>query len=118
MDTVFIEALQIDTIIGVYDWERQVRQTVSLDVEMAWDNREAAATDDLQFALNYKAVADRLIEFVSGSQFQLIETMAEQICQIVQQEFSVSWLRLRLSKPGAVPQAKAVGLVLERGEHR
>lgn len=115
MDIVFIEDLRINTIIGVFDWEREVRQTVSLDLQMAWDNSRAAATDDLQYALNYKAVSDRLLQFVGESEFKLIETMAEQVCDIVLTEFSVSWLRLTLRKPGAVPQASTVGLILERG---
>ncbi len=115
MDIVFIEDLRIDAIIGIYDWERQVRQTLSLDLEMAWDNRAAAASDNIEDALNYKSVADRLIQFVAGSEFQLLEAMAEQVCDIVLTEFAVEWLRLRLRKPGAVPQARAVGLLLERG---
>ncbi len=116
MDIVYIRDLQIDTIIGIYDWEREVRQTVSLDVEMAADISKAAATDDIQYALNYKSVAKRIIGFVEGSEFLLVETMAEQIAQIIRDEFSVPWLRLRLSKPGALRGARDVGLVIERGE--
>jgi 7,8-dihydroneopterin aldolase/epimerase/oxygenase len=116
MDIVYIRDLQMDTIIGIYDWEREVRQTVSLDVEMAADISKAAATDDIQYALNYKSVAKRIIGFVEGSEFLLVETMAEQIAQIIRDEFSVPWLRLRLSKPGALRGARDVGLVIERGE--
>ncbi len=116
MDIVYIRDLQIDTIIGIYDWEREVRQTVSLDVEMAADISKAAASDDIQYALNYKSVAKRIIGFVEGSEFLLVETMAEQIAQIIRDEFSVPWLRLRLSKPGALRGARDVGLVIERGE--
>lgn len=116
MDIVYIRDLQIDTIIGIYDWEREVRQTVSLDVEMAADISKAAATDDIQYALNYKSVAKRIIGFVEDSEFLLVETMAEQIAQIIRDEFSVPWLRLRLSKPGALRGARDVGLVIERGE--
>ncbi len=116
MDIVYIRDLQIDTTIGIYDWEREVRQTVSLDVEMAADISKAAATDDIQYALNYKSVAKRMIGFVEGSEFLLVETMAEQIAQIIRDEFSVPWLRLRLSKPGALRGARDVGLVIERGE--
>ncbi|MCV6605186.1 MAG: dihydroneopterin aldolase [Porticoccaceae bacterium] len=115
MDIVYISGLHIDTVIGIYNWERQVRQTVVLDLEMAWDIGDAAASDDIQFTLNYKAVSDRLIEFVSASEFQLLETMAEHISQIVLNEFSVPWLKLRLGKPGAVAAARDVGLVIERG---
>ena len=116
VDLVFIRELQVNTIIGVYDWEREVRQTVVLDLEMATDNKRAAASDNIADALNYAAVSGRLIEFIGNSQFQLIETMAEQVATIVLNEFKVPWLRLRLCKPGAVAQAKDVGVLIERGE--
>lgn len=115
MDIVYIRDLRIDTIIGIYDWEREVRQTISLDLEMAHDIRKAAETDDIQYALDYKSVAKRLIAFVEGSEFLLVESMAEQIAGIVREEFGVPWLRLRLSKPGAVRGSKDVGIVIERG---
>lgn len=116
MDIVYITGLKIDTVIGVFDWEREIRQTVSLDLDMATDIRKAAASDSLEDTLDYKAISDRLTDFVSGSEFQLIEAMAEQCADIVLTEFNVSWLRLRLSKPGAVPQAQDVGVMIERGE--
>ena len=115
MDIVYINDLRIDTVIGVFDWEREIRQTVVLDLEMGWDISKAAASDDLQYTLDYKAVSDRLTEFVSASEFQLLEAMAEQISGIVLEEFSVPWLKLKLGKPGAVPTAKDVGVVIERG---
>src|SRR5690606_27532068 len=110
MDIVYITDLQVETIIGIYDWEREVKQRVSLDLEMACDIRRAAETDDIEYALNYKAVAKRLIGFIEGSEFFLIESMAEQVANIVRQEFGVTWLRLRLSKPGALRGAKSVGI--------
>ena len=116
MDIVFVEGLRVDTVIGVYDWERQVRQTVVLDLEMATDNSRAAASDGLVDALDYAEVSKRVLAFVEGSEFQLIETMAEQVAALVLAEFKVPWLRLRLAKPGAVRQARAVGVVIERGE--
>lgn len=116
MDIVYIRDLRIDTIIGIYDWERQVKQTVSLDVEMATDIRQAAATDDIQYALNYKAVSKRLISYVENRNALLVETLAEEITQIIRDEFNVPWLRLRVSKPGAVRGARDVGLVIERGQ--
>lgn len=116
MDIVYIRELQVETVIGIYDWEREVRQTVSLDLEMGTDIRAAAATEDIEQTLNYKSVAKRLIAFISESEFLLVETMAEEIAQIVQSEFDVPWLRLRLSKPGAVRGAKDVGVIIERGE--
>ncbi|MCA0899725.1 dihydroneopterin aldolase [Microbulbifer agarilyticus] len=116
MDIVYIRDLKVETIIGIYDWEREVRQTVSLDIEMAFDIREAARTDNIEHTLNYKAVAKRLIAFIEGSEFLLVETMAEQAAKIVRNEFNVSWLRLRLSKPGAVRGARDVGVIIERGK--
>jgi dihydroneopterin aldolase len=116
MDIVFINDLRIETIIGIYDWEREVKQTVSVDLEMAHDISQAAATDDIQYALNYKAVGKRIIQFVETSEFLLVETMAEQIAGIIQNEFNVPWLRLRLSKPGALRGARDVGILIERGE--
>jgi dihydroneopterin aldolase len=115
MDTVFIENLRIDTVIGIYDWERRIRQPVAIDLEMAFDNRRPAASDLIDDTLDYKAVAKRLIAFVEGSDFQLVETLAERCAALVQEEFHVGWLRLKLSKPGAVRGADNVGVVIERG---
>ncbi|MBC6903915.1 dihydroneopterin aldolase [Saccharophagus sp. K07] len=115
MDKVFINNLRVDTIIGIYDWERQVRQTVSFDIEMAHDIRKAAETDDIQYALNYKAVSKRLITLVENSQYLLIETLAEEAARVIMTEFSVPWLRLTLYKPGAVRGAENVGVIIERG---
>jgi dihydroneopterin aldolase len=116
MDIVYIRDLRIETIIGIYDWEREVKQTVSLDLEMAHDIRQAAATDDIQFALNYKSIAKRLIGFIEESEFLLVERMAEEVAGIVMNEFSVPWLRLRVSKPGALRGSQDVGILIERGE--
>ena len=116
MDIVYISDLRIETIIGIYDWEREVRQIVSIDLEMAADNRKAAATESIEDALNYKAVAKRLIQYVEASEFQLVETLAERIAEIVLDEFDVDWLRLKLGKPGAVTGSKEVGVIIERGE--
>lgn len=116
MDIVYIRDLRIDTIIGIFDWERQVKQQVSLDLEMAADIRQAAATDDIQYALDYKKVSKRVISLIEDSEFQLVETMAETTARIVMEEFNVPWLRLRVSKPGALRGAKDVGLIIERGE--
>ena len=116
MDTVFIRGLRADTIIGVYGWERSIRQTVVLDLELASDNRRAAATDHIEDALDYAAISARLLSYIEGSEFQLIETLAERAAAIVQEEFRVPWLRLSLAKPGAVAAATAVGVVIERGE--
>jgi dihydroneopterin aldolase len=116
MDTVFVEDLRIETVIGIYDWERKIKQTVALDLEMAFDNRKPASTDKIEDTLDYKAVSKRLIAFVESSHFELVETLAEKCAQIVREEFHVPWLRLKLSKPGAVRGSKAVGVIIERGE--
>lgn len=115
-DRVFIEDLRIQTVIGVFDWEREITQTVSLDLEMAFDIAPAAASDDIADTLDYKAVAKRLIQFVEGSDFQLVESLAEHCAGLILDEFPVPWLRLKLSKPGAVRGSSAVGVVIERGD--
>lgn len=115
MDIVYIRELEIDTIIGIYDWERQVRQTVSLDLDMAFDISKAGASDSIEDTLDYKAVSKRLISFIEENEFFLIEKMAEECAHIVLNEFDVPWLRLRLSKPRAVRGAKDVGVIIERG---
>ena len=116
MDIVFIRELRAETVIGVYEWERSIRQSVVLDIEMATDNRRAAATDGIEDALDYAAVSQRVLAFIEGSEFQLIETMAEQVAGLIRDEFGVPWLRLRLCKPGAVQAARDVGVLIERGE--
>lgn len=116
MDIVYIRNLQVETIIGIFDWEREVKQVISLDLEMATDIRRAAETDDIAYALNYKSVSKRLISFITQSQHQLVETLAEDIAAIVRNEFDVPWLRLRLSKPGALRGSQDVGIIIERGK--
>lgn len=116
MDIVFIRELKIDTVIGIYDWERKIRQTVIIDLEMSTDIRRAAQTEKIEDALNYKAVAKRLVAFVEQSEFQLVETLAERCAAIVREEFGVAWVRLTLNKIGAVSAARDVGVIIERGE--
>ncbi len=116
MDRVFINDLRIEAIIGIYDWERKVRQTISLDLEMGTDIRRSAETDAIEDTLNYKAVAKRLIAFVGDSEYQLVETLAEKIAEIVLHEFDVPWLKLTVHKPGAVRGSRDVGVIIERGE--
>jgi len=115
-DIVFIEDLRIQTVIGIYDWEREITQTVSLDLQMAFDIRNAGKSDDIADTLDYKAVSKRLIQFVEASEFQLVEALAERCAHIVLKEFPVRWLKLKLSKPGAVRGSSAVGVIIERGE--
>jgi len=115
MDIIFISELKVETIIGIYDWERRVKQTVSIDLEMATDIHKAAQSDAIDDTLNYKAVAKRLISFIEQSEFYLVETMAERITEIIRDEFGVSWVKLQLNKPGALRGATNVGIIIERG---
>ena len=115
MDIVFIHDLQVETVIGIYDWERKIRQTISLDIEMATDISKAAKSDDIEDTLSYKTVVKRLIEFIEQSEFELVEALAEKICSIILDEFSVPWVKLTLHKPGAVRGSKSVGVMIERG---
>ena len=118
MDIVFLRDLRIETVIGIYEWERRTTQVVVLDLEMGTDIARAAATDRIEDTLNYKAVAKRLIQFVGESRFQLVETLAERCAGIILEEFGVPWVRLTLNKQGAVRGARDVGVIIERGERR
>ncbi len=115
-DIVFISGLAIDATIGVYDWERTIKQRLVLDLEMCFDIKRAASSDDLKYALDYSAVSQRIISFVEASSYQLLEALAEDVSKIVMDEFSVSGLKLRVNKPGAVPEASGVGLLIVRGD--
>ena len=115
MDIIFLNDLRVDTVIGIYEWERRVKQTVVFDFEMGTDIRKAAASDTIDDTLNYKAVAKRVIEFVEASEFQLVETLAERVAQLILTEFAVPWLQLKLNKVGAVRYARDVGVIIERG---
>ncbi len=116
MDQVFIKGLAVEAVIGVYDWERTMLQPLVLDLEMGWDIRVAAAGDDLGATLDYAAVSQRVLDFVAASQFLLVEALAEHVAALIMHEFSVPWLRLRVTKPGAVSEASGgVGVLIERG---
>jgi len=116
MDKIFLDELRIETIIGIWEWERKIRQTVIIDLEMSADIAKAAATDDVADTLNYKLVAKRIQEFVGDSSFQLVETLAERIAGIIRDEFDVAWCRVKVHKPGAIRGSKDVGVESERGE--
>ena len=116
LDKVFLHDLRVKTTIGIFDWERRIRQTIAIDLEMASDVRKAAATDQIDDALDYKKVAKRVIAFVEAAEFQLVETLAEAIAKIVTDEFSVPWVRVTVNKQGAVRGAAGVGIIIERGE--
>ncbi len=115
MDTIFLRDMKVETVIGIWEWERKIRQTVSIDLDMSADIRKAAASDSVEDTLNYKSVAKRIQAFVGDSSFQLVETLAEKIAAIVLEEFDVAWVCVRLSKPGAIRGAKDVGVMIERG---
>ncbi len=116
MDKIFLRELKVDTIIGIWDWERKIRQTIVIDLEMSADIAKAAATDDIKDTLDYKGVAKRVQQFVGDSSFQLVETLAEHIAGIVRDEFDVAWVRVRVHKPGAIRGSRDVGIDIERGE--
>ncbi|NIR29169.1 MAG: dihydroneopterin aldolase [Gammaproteobacteria bacterium] len=116
MDTIFIHGIKVQTVIGVYEWERRFQQTVVLDIEFGADTARAAASDRIEDTLNYKNVCKRVVAFVESSQFQLVETLAERVAELVRGEFEVPWVRVRLNKPGALRGARDVGVIIERGE--
>lgn len=115
MDVVFIEELTVITTIGVFDWEQTIAQKLVLDIEMGWDNRRAAASDDVRDCLSYADVSDAVVAHVSGQAFALVERVAEEVAQLLMQRFSIPWLRIKVSKPGAIAQARQVGVIIERG---
>jgi dihydroneopterin aldolase len=114
MDRIFIHALKTETIVGIFDWERQVKQTVVMDIEFGADIRKAAISDSIDDTLNYKGVAKRVLAFVDESSFHLVETLAEHIAMLILEEFGVSWVSIALSKPGAIRGSRDVGVMLER----
>ncbi len=113
-DIVFIRELRIETVIGIYDWERKIKQDVVFDIEMATDIRKAAQSDNIEDALDYKTISKRIVEFVEQSKFQLVETLAEKVAAIILNEFKVPWVRLQLNKRGALSAARDVGITIER----
>ncbi|MBF7981592.1 MULTISPECIES: bifunctional dihydroneopterin aldolase/7,8-dihydroneopterin epimerase [Rahnella] len=116
MDIVFIEQLNVITTIGAYDWEQTIKQKLVFDIEMAWDNRKSAASDDVNDCLSYADVSDAVIEHVSSQNFALVERVAEEVAALLLARFNSPWVRIKLSKPGAVAQAANVGVVIERGK--
>jgi dihydroneopterin aldolase len=115
MDIVYIRDLEVKTVIGVYEWEREIRQPVTVDLDMAHDMHHAAATDDVAHVLDYKRVAVRVTEYIEQARVKLLETLAEEIATLVMREFSVPWVRVKVGKPAALTGARAVGIIIERG---
>jgi 7,8-dihydroneopterin aldolase/epimerase/oxygenase len=116
MDIIYFGGLEVDTLIGIYDWEREERQTIILDIEMGFDIRKAAETDDIQYALDYKTVSDRIIYFVKDSQFYLVERLISEIAELIRNEFNVPWVKITLNKKGAIGKGIDVGITIERGQ--
>jgi dihydroneopterin aldolase len=114
MDKIFIHALKTETIVGIFDWERQVKQSVVMDIEFSADIAKAALSDSIDDTLNYKGVAKRVLAFVDESSFHLVETLAQHVAMLILEEFSVSWVSITLSKPGAIRSSRDVGVMLER----
>jgi 7,8-dihydroneopterin aldolase/epimerase/oxygenase len=113
-DRIFLRDLRIETVIGIYDWERGIRQTVSFDFEFPADIRQAAATDDIAHTLDYKSVAKAVIAFVEASQYGLVETLAEQVARLILERFGLPWVKIVLNKPGAVRGSRDVGVMIDR----
>jgi len=116
MDIIYVRNLKIDCVIGAFEWERRIRQTVAIDLDLAADISRAAKSDRLEDTVDYKAIAKRLIDFVGQSEFHLVETLAERIAEIIRKEFAVAWVRVRINKKGALRHATDVGVVIERGQ--
>lgn len=116
MDIVYVRGLEVKTVIGVYDWEREIKQPVSVDLDMATDIRTAAATDDHSHVVDYKVVCVRVTEFIENSGVQLLEAMAEEIARLILTEFPVPWVRVKVGKPAAITGARDVGVIIERGQ--
>jgi dihydroneopterin aldolase len=114
MDKIFIHALKTEAIIGIFDWERQVKQTVLIDIEVSADIAKAARSDSIEDTLNYKRIAKRVLAFVEGSKFHLVETLGESIAMLLLEEFGLAWVSITLSKPGAIRSSRDVGVMLER----
>ncbi len=115
MDIVFIKQLEVISTIGVYDWEKSLQQKLYFDLEMAFDNKPAAASDDINLALNYFSVSEKVNQFAQNHQFELLETMAERVASLIMEQFSVPWIKVTLHKPGALPKAQSLGVQIERG---
>ena len=116
VDIVFIRGLKAKATIGVFDWERQIRQNLVLDLELKADAAAAAKTDKLEDAVDYKEISRRVVELVEESEHRLVETLAEEVAKMVRKEFKIGWLRLRIAKPFAVRAAQDVGVLIERGK--
>jgi 7,8-dihydroneopterin aldolase/epimerase/oxygenase len=116
MDVIYLHNLRVETVIGVWEWERRIRQTLLIDLDLGTDVSRAAETDDIADTVDYKAVSDRVIGLAVGSEFRLIEALASRIAATVIEEFGLKWIRVRINKQGVVRHVRDIGVVIERGE--
>lgn len=115
MDIIYLHGLRVEAVIGIWEWEKRIRQVIEIDLDMGTDIRRSAESDDVKDTLNYKAVSKRVVTFIEETQFELVETLAERIAGIILDEFDVPWVRVKLNKPGAIRGSNAVGVLIERG---
>jgi 7,8-dihydroneopterin aldolase/epimerase/oxygenase len=113
-DRVFLRGLTAECIIGFIDWERRVRQTIVVDLELPVDCRRASASDDVADTVDYKKVAKRVLAYIEASEFKLVETLAHRLALLLLEEFGIGWVRISLNKPGAIRGSRDVGVVIER----
>lgn len=113
-DIVFLRGLAVETTIGFFEWERHVKQTVVLDLEIPVDCARAAATDTVDQTVDYKSIAKRCIDFIGKAEFHLVETLAHQLATTLLAEFDIAWIRLSINKPGAIRGSRDVGVSIER----
>lgn len=116
MDIIFLGGLEIETVIGIFDWERTIKQKIVLDIEMGFDIRKAAASDDIRYTLDYKTVSERIVDFVETSEYFLVETLIEAVANLLLSEFPTPWVKITLNKKGAITRARDVGIIIERGQ--
>ncbi len=116
MDIVFIRDLEVKTVIGVFDWERKIRQRLVFNIELGTDISASAKSDSLEDTLDYKAISHAIEEFAEASSYQLVEALVEAVAEMVLRDFEVRWISITLDKPGAVSCARSVGVKIERGE--
>lgn len=116
MDTIFLRDLEVNATIGIFEWEKRIKQKVRIDLEMGTDIAKAAASDAIEDTLDYKSISKRIIQFVEDSRYELIETMIEKVSEILLNEFNIPWVKVTISKPGAVRGSRDVGITIERGE--
>ncbi len=115
-DKIYVEDLRVKATIGIFDWEKKIKQEVSISYEIPHDNKKAAAIDAIEATTDYKSITKAIIAFVENNKFELVETFAERIAEMVIKDFNIAEIRLRVSKPGALRYSKDVGVIIERNK--